>query len=47
MERTGSVKRKIVSQDLQEERDKCNFDKKELREILEGGKENVELLDSW
>jgi hypothetical protein len=32
----GSIKRKIVNPDLQEERDKLSFDRKELDAFLEG-----------
>ena len=32
----GSVKRQTVNQDLQEERDKCNFDQSQLAEFLFG-----------
>jgi len=30
----GSMRRKIVNPDLQEERDKCNFDQDEVEEFL-------------
>ena len=30
----GSVKRRIVNPDLLEERQKCNFDKEELKEFI-------------
>ena len=30
----GSIKRKIVNPDLQEERDKCNFDQEEVEQII-------------
>ena len=42
--KTGSVKRGIVSPDLQEERAKCNFDQRELGVFLHGGEEN---LQAW
>jgi len=32
----GSIKRKITNPDLQEERDKCVFDQKELDAFLAG-----------
>ncbi len=32
--RGGSIKRKVVNPDLQEERDKCDFDKAEMQHIL-------------
>lgn len=38
----GSVKSKIVSSDLKEERDKCTFDQQELRVMLSGGQEVYE-----
>jgi hypothetical protein len=37
--RTGSIKHKIVSPDLQRERDNCAFDQEELRNFVYGGKE--------
>jgi hypothetical protein len=39
---SGSLKSKIVSSDLQEERDKCTFDQQELRVMLSGGQEVYE-----
>ncbi len=42
--RTGSVRRDIVSPDLLEERAKCNFDQAELQTFLHGGEEK---LASW
>jgi hypothetical protein len=33
----GSVKNKVVSSDLEEERKKCTFDQLELKVILGGG----------
>ena len=47
MQRTGSVRNNRVSPDLQEERDKCNFNQAELTEILYGGKANREEYLSW
>lgn len=41
MDRTGSIKKKIVSPDLQEERDKCNFNQNEMAELLYETKENL------
>jgi hypothetical protein len=35
--RLGSIKNKIVAEDLIEERAKCNFDQKELTIALYGG----------
>ena len=37
MEKTGSVKRGIISSDLLEERAKCAFDKKEMGFFFRGG----------
>lgn len=39
----GSIKNKIVNSDLQEERDKCAFDRKEMQAILHGGKDKLAL----
>jgi len=36
------LRNKAVSSDLQEERDKCNFDKAEMRESFYGSKEEVD-----
>jgi hypothetical protein len=38
----GSIKNKIVASDLEEERNKCNFNKDELTDILFGGREIYE-----
>jgi len=35
----GSVKNKIMSSDLQEEREKCAFDSKEMEILMGGGPE--------
>lgn len=37
--RPGSVKNKVVNSDLQEERDKCAFDQKEMQALLHGGQQ--------
>ena len=37
LQKTGSVKNKVVSPDLLAERAKCNFDQEELRVHLMGG----------
>jgi len=37
MDRTGSVKRGVVSRDLLEERAKCTFDQEAMRLFLSGG----------
>lgn len=47
MERTGSIKNKIVSPDLIEERQKCNFNSQELTEFLYNGKENVNKIQDY
>ena len=41
VDRTGSVKRGIVSPDLLEERAKCAFDKPALQQFLHGGEEKL------
>jgi hypothetical protein len=38
----GSVKRKVVASDLQEERDKTTFDQQELKVMFCGGKDMYE-----
>ena len=40
MDRTGSIKNKIVSPDLAAERANCDFDQEELRTWLTGGPES-------
>ena len=40
--RQGSIKNKIVASDLEEERKNCNFDQKELAQLVWGGKERYE-----
>jgi hypothetical protein len=47
MENTGSIKRKVVAKDLQEERDKCNFDKKELQVLFHGGQEFLDVFNDF
>jgi hypothetical protein len=47
MERTGSIKRKIVSPDLKEERDNSNFDKEEMKVLLFGSKKMLDTYESW
>lgn len=42
MERTGSIEKGIVSPDLLEERQKCNFDTEELAVILNYGKDKLD-----
>jgi hypothetical protein len=37
----GSVKNKIVNSDLEEERNKCDFDRVELELLLKGGEESM------
>ena len=44
MERTGSVKNKIVASDLLAERAKCDFNQEELRILINGGSLNYSLL---
>lgn len=47
MERTGSIEKGIVSPDLLEERQKCNFDTEELAVILNYGKDKLDQLRAW
>jgi len=44
MERTGSVKNKVTSVDLEEERKLCNFNQTELYEFIVGGKEKAAII---
>jgi hypothetical protein len=43
----GSLKNKQVASCLQEERDKCAFDKEELSTILLGGAQERKVWDFW
>jgi hypothetical protein len=43
----GSIKNKIVATDLQEERDKGNFNKEEMSEILYEDKAFLSLYRDW
>lgn len=45
--RTGSIKDKVVAADLQEERDKCNFNQKDLTIFLYDGKKSYERFLDW
>ena len=47
MQRTGSIKRGIVSPDLLEERAKLAFDQKELATFLAGGPEREQGWKHW
>ena len=42
IDRTGSVKRGVVSQDLLDERAKCQFDQGEVQVFLHGGQDKLE-----
>lgn len=43
----GSIKNKIVASDLISERQNCDFDQRELREVLLMGKDYVERYDRY
>jgi hypothetical protein len=43
----GSVKNKIVATDLLKERSNCNFNSKELTEIIFENKEEYKLYKEW
>jgi acyl-CoA oxidase len=43
----GSLKNKIVASSLQEERDKCAFDRSEVTTMLFGGTEEEKLWDKY
>jgi len=43
----GSFKEKLIATSLQEERDKCAFDKEELTTFLLGGTEVRKIWDDW
>jgi hypothetical protein len=46
----GSIKRKVVNPDLQEERDKCKFDVEDVKKIIvikEISKKYDEIAEDW
>ncbi len=45
--RHGSIKNKIVSSDLEEERKKCDFDQSQLTHFLHGGKAGYDQYKEW
>ena len=46
--RMGSIKNKIVSSDLEEERKHCNFDNKELAKLIWNGEQDyIRVKDIW
>jgi hypothetical protein len=44
--KTGSIKNKIVAEDLLAERKNCNFDKNELSTVIWGGKDGFDRTKS-